>query len=381
MTYTPPTVNYSATANGTYTTLTGVQSVVINRGKRYFQDPYAQSTCVIELIPATSYALPLAIGQYIDVRIANSATSPCYFSGQITDVERQYEMPYNSGTNYAPGDRFVITATGGLGGIGGAQANVFTVGTGTLVSSTLVNIGLNTGVLVAADSNGSQHGAINFSGAYLDLFNTLLRTGQMVVDDIDKRRNTDPGDFLSVYTYPIGKNFSLNIAYGDTGAGQRFKQINYVSSVQSTFNYIEVEVPGFYTSVTALGFPPFNALKYTTLNKDIPDTASLSLYLYNLLSGQTVPAPFMIETDTTVSANCVSVAVLPTIASLQTAIGQNATVVFRGATVTATIQGFTVRFGLDRASVQLYFSPSLGTPFILDSTTFGVLDTNRLGYP
>jgi len=380
MSYTPPTVNYSADPNGTYTTLTGVQSVVIKRGKQYFQDPYAQSTCTIELIPATSYALPLALGQYIDVRIANSATSPCYFSGQITDVERQYEMPYNSGTNYAPGDRFVITATGGLGGIGGAQAFFFARSAGSLVSQTLVEIGMNTNVLVAADSNGALHGNFNYSASYLDLFNTLLRTGQMACDDIDKRRNTDPGDFLSVYTYPIGKNFSLGIAYGDTGAGQRFKQIDYLSSVQNTFSRVQVVAP-VATATASSGAALQNTLVYNTLNNTSGDVSSLATYLEDTLSQQLTPVPFMIETDTTVSANCVSVAVLGTISNLQTAIGQNAQVVFRGSTVTATIQGFTVRFGIDRASVQLYFSPSLGTPFTLDSTSFGVLDTNRLGYP
>lgn len=380
MSYTPPTVNYSATANGTYTTLTGVQSVVINRGKQYFQDPYAQSTCIIELIPATSYATPLALGQYIDVRIANNDSSPCYFSGQITDVERQYEMPYDSGTNYAPGDRFIITATGGLGGIGGAQASFFGESANTLVSDTLVEIGMNTGVLVVADSNGSLHDSFNYSGSYLDLFNTLLRTGQMACDDIDKRRNTDPGDFLSVYTYPIGQNFSLGIAYGDTGAGQRFKQIDYLSSVQNTFSRVRVVAP-VATATASSGADLQNTLVYNTLNNTSGDVSSLATYLKDTLSQQLTPVPFMIKTDTTVSANCVSVAVLGTISNLQTAIGQNAQIVFRGSTVTATVQGLRLRFGVDRASVELYFSPSLGTPFTLDSSSFGVLDTNRLGYP
>lgn len=379
MTYAPPTVSYSATDTGTYTALTGVQSVVINRGKQYFQDPYIQSTCVIELIPATSYALPLAIGQFIDVRVSNSATSPCYFSGQITDVERQYEIPFNSVTNYAPGDRFVITATGGLGGIGAAQRTFFNNPAG-FVSNALVNIGLNTGILVVADNNGSTNAARNYTGAMLDLFNRLLRTGQMFCDDIDKRRNTDPGDFLAVYAYPTGKDFSLGLAYGDTGAGQRFKQIDYLSSVQSTFS--RVEVNAYVGSASAgTGSTPPATLVYETINSSTNDASSLANYLLNTLSQQVTPVPFMIQTDTTVAASCVDVAIAPTVANLKTAIGQNAQIVFRGSTVTATVQGLTVRFGLESASVQLYFSPSLGTPFTLDSTSFGVLDTNRLGYP
>ncbi len=88
MPYTAPTVNYCATMAGTYTTLTGVQSVSISRGRRYFQDNFQASQCVVELIPATSYSPELAIGQFIDVRVANTATSRAFFTGQITDVER-----------------------------------------------------------------------------------------------------------------------------------------------------------------------------------------------------------------------------------------------------------------------------------------------------
>lgn len=379
MPYTPPTVNYSATANGSYTTLTGVQSVVIERGRHYFQDPYNQSTCTIELIPATSYALPLAVGQFLDVRDANSATSPCYFSGRILDVERVYEIPYNSGTGYAPGDRIIITATGGVGGFGTDQKRNYGNPSG-LVSDALIQLGFFSGVLVAADSNGSTNAGQVFTGATLDLFNTLLRTGQMVCDDVDKRRNTDPGDFMSVYTYPLGKSFGLNIAYGDTGAGQRFKRIEYLSSVQNTFTQINVVAPiGSATAQT--GTSPYNTLVYNTLNSSTTDVTSLANYLLAILSGQNTPVPFMIETDTTVAATCTSVAVLPTAANLKSAIGQNASIVFRGSTVAATIQGLTVRFGIDRASTQLYFSPAPYTPFTLNSTTNGVLDTNRLGYP
>jgi len=379
MPYTPPTVNYSATANGTYTTLTGVQSIVIHRGKRYFQDPYNQSTCTIELIPATSYALPLAIGQFLDVRDANSATSPCYFSGQILDVQRTYDIPYNSATNYAPGDRITITVTGGIGGFGTDQRRNYSVGSGT-VKESLSTLGAFTGVLVSVDDNGATNQGGLFTGATLDLFNILVNTGQMVCDDIDKRRNTDPGDFMAVYVYPLGKNFSLGIAYGDTGAGQRFKRIEYLSSVQTTFNQVQVVAP-IGSATASVGTNPYNVLVYNTRNASTADVQSLANYLVSVLSGQNTAVPFMIETDTTVAENCTSVAVLPTFANLKSAIGQNATIVFRGSTVAATIQGLTVRFGIDRASTQLYFSPSPYTPFTLDSTTNGVLDTNRLGYP
>lgn len=379
MAYAPPTVNYSATPNGTYTTLTGVQSVSISRGKHYYQDPYTQSSCTIELIPATSYAVPLAIGQFLDVRVANSATSPCYFSGKIINVERKYAIPYNNGTGYAPEDRFVITATGGLGGLGTDQKRTYNNSAG-LVSDNLALLGLNSGVLINAVSNGSTNAAQLFTGATLDLFNTLVRTGQFACDDLDKRRNSDPGDFMAIYAYPLGTDFSMGIAYGDTGSGQRFKNIEYLSSVQNTFSQVQVVAP-ISSATSSSGSSPYNVLVYNTLNSSATDVTSLADYLLSTLSGQSTPVPFVIQTDSTASDTFASVAVLPTAANLKSAIGQTVSIAFRGTTVSATIQGFSISFGVDRGLIQLYFSPSLGTPFTLDSSALGVLDTNRLGFP
>jgi hypothetical protein len=97
------------------------------------------------------------------------------------------------------------------------------------------------------------------------------------------------------------------------------------------------------------------------------------------LSGQLTAVPFLLQTNTTVDASCMAVAVLSK-AGAQPTLGKTAVITFRGETVVAQIQGIVASFYVDRASVQLYFSPSLGVPFILDSSSFGVLDQNRLGF-
>jgi hypothetical protein len=62
-------------------------------------------------------------------------------------------------------------------------------------------------------------------------------------------------------------------------------------------------------------------------------------------------------------------------------IGQPVSVTFRGTSATGTVIGVNSAFYPDRGNVQVYLSPSLGTPFTLDSSAFGVLDQNRLGFP
>jgi hypothetical protein len=43
------------------------------------------------------------------------------------------------------------------------------------------------------------------------------------------------------------------------------------------------------------------------------------------------------------------------------------------------LEGYTITQDLDDAYYTFYFSPGLGQPLILDSTTFGILNTNTLG--
>jgi len=379
MSYTAPTVNYSATLDGTYTSLTGVQSISITRGKQRYQDNFSQNTCVIELIPASSYTLPLAINQYIDIRDANTSTSPCYFAGVITDVQRSFDIPFNSVTGSAPNDRIIITATGATGKLGSTQYVNFSIDAREITYN-LFQLCVFGGITTAQIDNNAQNSAQTISSSALDAINTLLRTGQMVVDDYDMHRTVSVSRTLQIFTYPIGQDFGFNLQYGDTGPGQRFKTLQYLSSVENSFNRVQVKPAGLATQ-TVSGTGPFNTLVYDTWNASTNDASNLANYIFNLFSSQTQPVPFTIGTDTIASPNCMTVVVLPYSGNLKSAIGQTAELTFRGTTVSGQIQGFNANFYVDRASVQLYFAPTLGTPFTLDSTIVGILDTNRLGYP
>ena len=381
MTYTPPTVAYSATIDGTYTTLTGVQSVNISRGRQRFQDPVGQSSCVIELIPANSYSLPLAIGQFIDVR-STAAVTNGYFCGRITDVQRNYGMPYTAGTGAAPADRITITATGGTGVVGASQLNGYSLAN-NYVNYSLDNLVSSLSVLLITNGySWVRNSAQTVSGSALDAVNQLCRTAQIVLDDFDMKRTAVPGgQQFGVLNYPSGQKLAGSFAFADDGSAAAFRNIQFLSSVQNTFNWIELEATGVYTVIAAFGAAPFNALKYTTYSENPADASNLASYLWYLLSGQVQAAPYVIETDTTVSASCVDYALLANGWNLNTAIGQPVSVKFRGSTTYGIIESVQTSFGVDKASVRLFLSPSLGTPFTLDSSAFGALDQNRLGYP
>jgi hypothetical protein len=373
MPYTPPTVNYSATIDGTYTSLTGVQSVSINRGRQRIADPFPQSSCVVELIPANSYALPLAIGQFFDVRQTNSDSSRAFFAGRITDVERIYAIPYNSGTGAAPADRIRITATGGTG-ILATNYSPFTWSAGPW-SGGISQLQTVTNVRIQAEGSTLSISAQSIEAGALDVLNTLLNTAQKVVDDSDKRR-IDDGRVAEVFVYQSSPNA---VTFSDTGTGFKMKNINFVSSAQNTFTRVNVDAAGLATQTSTSGSAPYNTLNTSTYNSTTTDALSLSGYLLGLNSTQLQAAPAVVQTDTTVADTCTDLVYLCLLGPTYGYIGSPVTIIFRGSTLLAAVQGLSATFYPDYASVQLYCSPNFGTPFTLDSSVFGILDTNRLG--
>ena len=385
MPYTAPTVNYSATNNGTYTTVTGVQSVSINRGRQRFQDPYPQSSCVVELIPANSYALPFAIGQYIDVRASNTTNTDCYFQGRITDVERLYDLPYNSVSGAAPADRIRISATGGTGVLGSNQLvnysfpsqNAATTINNLCIDADVDNFSTGGGVewLAGAPVLSAQ----TFSGSALDLMNTLLRSVVGSIDDVANRGSTKLGVF------PLNRPGDTLFVFSDIPGGfnRRFTNLQFLSSVQNTFNEVNVQAPGIATQ-SATGTPPLNSLNYSTYNLTTAESLNQANYLFTMLSGQVTACPYIIGVSDAAQDGIVE-SLCKMFNSQQTfgrrILQSTARITFRGVTSEGIIQGVSAVFYEDNATAQIYLSPSLGQPFTLDSSAFGVLNTNRLGYP
>ena len=373
MPYTPPVVNYYNTATASWLSMSGVQSVNIMRGRQRFQDPISQTSLTVEIIPTATTTFN--VGQLIDVRDANTDGSNCYFQGQITDVQRSYSFPYNAVAGTTPADRITISATGATGNVGSTQIvnlNWLSGNLGGIIEPLLNGQNLETGA--AYPNSFEASGQIGVTGGLLEILNQLLNTGQLVFDDYKIARSIGK---LGFTYYPIGKVFS-SISFTDTGTGYAYTGLEYLSSVQNTFNWVEVEAAGVSTSITS-GRAPFNALQYKTYSFNAADTANLSAYLYNLLSGQIAPTPFSISTDTMAADGCMALAQIPQGSLTNAVIGQPVTVAFRGTTGIGNVIGVNSVFYPDYGSVQCYLSPSFGPSFILDSASFGVLDQNRLG--
>lgn len=389
MPYTAPTVNYSETLNGTYTTITGVQSVSINRGRERFQDNFTPTVCQVELIPANSYALPFAVGQFIDVRDANNASSPCYFFGVITDVNRNYQMPYKTVTGAAPADRITITATGATGSI--AQNSVTNLSYAADKANLITFLASQQAKVFTSTLSDNQINvsAINFTGGLFDLINGLLRTSQSFIDDLDSKRSFVITDFkhYAVTFNPGNGNYGATFSDAGTVGAFKMSALDFLSSVQNTFTKVEVTPNGGSAQSATTGVAPFNTLVYDTYNATNADAASLAQLILALQQFAAI-TPFTLTTNTMLSSSCTALSLLSTTdiygqlpADRTMRLGSSVTIIFRGTTVLAQIQGINTVFYPDYAQVQLNLSPSLGAAFTLDSSAFGVLDQNRLGYP
>lgn len=395
MPYTAPVVSYSATLDGTYTALTGIQSVLINRGRRRFQDPFNQTTCVIELIPANSYTVPLEVGQFVDVRTSNSSSARAFFTGRISDVERSFAIPFNSVTGAAPADRITITVLGAVGTIGqqGTGGVLGFAGDARRAIQDLTNT-----VAVHLDSDGVAVNQFNDFGVnvtvppdskepFLELINSCLRAGVAFMDDIDMQRTPVSGKNLEVNAY---RTSSREWTFSDNTTGSniyKYTNIKYLSGAESAFDEVIVSgTPSIGSTATANSSnpPPFNTLQQKTLLNTFSVMQNLAQYLI-VTQNETEITPYVISTNTMVADGVETKTYMSRGGAgtewFDQVVGAIVTINFRGSTVRALCEGMSGSFYPDHANFEFYFSPFIGAAFVLDSATLGVLDTNRLGYP
>jgi len=385
MAYVTPVVSFSPTYNGTFTTIEGIQSISINRGRQFFQDNFAASSCNIEVIPedagGTLAAMPV-VGQWLEVRANTGGIGNAYFNGRVTGVNRSYGFPYNSTSKAAPADRVTITAAGPTGMLRTSNGKQFTIASKfptmtaiayvcSLIDFDAAQLGSNT-LSYITERLYSNYQAF-------DLINQFARTGQIFIDDYDSTRTISPR--ILMVTNQLTTGSATFTDTGTTGSNiYSFNQIQYQSSARSAFSQVAVATPGLDTQTAQTGLGPYLTLNYSTYNDTTTSAASLAAYLL-ALNSQTTPVPFNISSSTLHSPDVMKVAELYKSGRAACALGTQITVEFRGVTANGQLQGIQSNFYPDHATISMFISPSLGTPFILDSATFGILDTNKLGFP
>lgn len=362
-------------------TWTALTSYVINAnvrvGRQQVTDRFTPDTCTIELLaPANGGPAIPPRGYYLQINGTNKL-----FNGIITDVRRDYGIPYTSATGNAPADRITITAEStalywcGRGyatdviittamDLGTAGTNVFFDGVTSLNSPNYVGTAFGTFV--------SQNET--FNGIVLDYFNSQAIS---VVGHI-----TDRGFSSAPNLYANGERLDEKyVSFTDTGSQSSatdtyfYDQIEFVASDDNSYTQVRVNYNSSAAqAVSSTGSQPFGSYTTTSILENLADAQQTADVTAAILSQSTL-RPFRISTTTTIVGSFDLAAQV----NDYNLVGTRCDVTFRGTTYNMVIEGYQISQDLDQGRYTFYFSPALEQPLILDSTAFGILDTNTLG--
>lgn len=381
-------VAYSA--NGS--TWTDVSNYVVNGtmkvGRQRLTDRYTPDIFSVELLaPASDGPAIPPVRYYLRAETVISATTYTLFLGVITDVNRDYGIPYNSGTGAAPADRITITA---------ASYGMYLSGRGVATNVVIgANTTLETAVNAVYDDGVSTSGGPTFVGSPAsasDIWNTAIAqdetyTGNVldyinsVVASVVSRMSDGPsltaGPNLLDGNYISGNdfNFSDGAAFGTQT--HPYNQIEFLASDNNSYTEIRVGYNSNAATVSAVsGSQPYQT--YSTVSVlESAATAQGAADLTLAILSQSQYTPFRVSTKASMMSN----PLLPIqLSSNNTgrAIGSLVQVRFRGTVYQTILEGYIITQDRDDAYYTFFLSPGLGQPLILDDANFGILDTNTL---
>jgi len=381
MTYTAPSVQYCPTLDGTYTVLTGVQSVSINRGRKKATDPFVGSTCVIEFIPPPTFAVELALGQFLDVRQTNSATADAYFCGRITDIRRVYAMPYDDVTGQAPSDRIILTCSGATGQLAASQLTDYPV-TGSSSTIQLGAIAVNDGLThLTQNVKDKTAQSFTYTGGAFDLYNQIVRNIQAYVDDLDTQRTPFGTLSLTNGLAAYVPDYAVRTDLDDLGADV-YVGLEFLSSAEQSFNEITVTANNKTAQTVKTASGPYNSLVYSTTLNNESDMLNLAQYILAFNQELTaVPISVSLSsTNNTLINRFAELKTFPATSLNFFVLGSLVVINFRFQQFFAQVQGVETFYGIQQSRQTVYFSANLGQPFTLNRDSVGVLDQNRLGF-
>jgi len=356
-------------------------SYVINAnvriGRQRLTDRFTPDTCTIELLaPASGGPAIPPRGYYLQINGTNEL-----FNGIITDVRRDYGIPYNSGTGAAPADRITIAAEStALYWCGRGYA------TNVNITTAMDLITAGTDVFydgVDALTSPSYYGTAfdtfvsqneTFSGIVLDYLNTQAVS---VVGHI-----TDRGFGNAPSLWANGERLDERyVNFTDFGSQSSaadsyfYDQIEFLASDDNSYTEIRV---GYNSNasqaVSSTGAQPFASYSTTSILENLADAQQTADVTAAILSQSTL-RPFRLSTTTAI----VGTFDMARQVNDYNLVGTQCIINFRGTVYNMVIEGYQVSQDLEQGRYTFYFSPAVSQPLILTSSEFGILDTNTLG--
>jgi hypothetical protein len=360
--------------NVTFTALTNVQDIALSIGRQRQLNAYNASTGTVIMRYPTGFATPitnLVSGNF--VRIKNLTSAYTLFTGVISDVDVSYGIPFGGGVGQA--DFLTFTFEGTFSVLGRAQGENY-----SMVADTLENQGADcsseTSVTVQISPNAENiaMAATTVSSTWGDWLNKVLVT-------INGRMHDGflPGNIFVRSPFDFGSasaNFS-DVANNSTN--QVYDQISFGSYADNYYTQVTVDPENFAAATVETGSAPFRTLLTNTFNAS---TSQATDYANYLLGNYDEQGQALLSISCLAEAqNSFKLDALTGSGSLAIYPGTQVTVTFRGTVFTCIIEGVSMTATPESSRYTFYLSGAdLNAYLILNSTVFGRLDYNKLGY-
>lgn len=369
--WTGTTNNSSSTATyDKWTSLSNVQQVSANVGRKLLQDVYSPSSATIVARYPTGYASPItALKVNSWVKIDDPSGNDLWL-GRIRDFYIDYGIPYAAGVGVS--DYITIDAEGLLASYGRQQGNNYAMASATTTSQ-ISTSGTQVGVGAFISTQGFSLGnptvdAATVSGSWLEWLNRLLAS--------NNTRVLDGGGSLTFYN----KNYiqANTINFSDTtnnATNQVYDRIEFSSKAANYYTQVQVETLSYGNSVASTGSAPYRTYQIETYNSSAAQ--ALDLANYWLDSYENADITLQSISCFSASQNNWNLA----LGSWWNCIGKTANVTFRGTTKAMTILGAAMTATPDESRFTFYLAGADLTPYlILDDPNLGKLNVNKLGY-
>ena len=375
-------VKYS-TDGVTFTTLTNVQNISIRLGRDKQLDAYNASSAEIEIRYPTGYASPIAAlktGTYLKIESPSwlDTIGGC-FLGRIRDVRVRYGIPYSGGVGNA--DYLTISCEGFFAAVSRMNGASYSMSSNTPQNQLTASNAITgvTGGYNRPTGTDPVMAATTVSGTWGDWYNQLLTTlnGRMW--------DTNALNEINVVSpfWQNPTNEATTSVFSDTPTINQYSYdlVDFTSYADNYWTQASITPVGLSTvTVTATGATtPYRTYSLNSLNSTTGQATDFANYLTSLYGTQ----QFRISTISCLMEATSKNAQLDLVGSQSPASypGMRISVVFRGTTYSCIIEGVTISATPESSRYTFTLSSAEQNNYlILDSTVYGTLDYNKLGY-
>ena len=380
----PGTYKVKYSADGiTFTALTNVQNISIRLGRDKQLDAYNASSAEIEIRYPTGYASPIAdlkTGTYLKIESPNYIdTSSGCFLGRIRDVRVRYGIPYSGGVGNA--DYLTISCEGFFAAVSRMNGASYSMATGAPQTQLTTSNAITgtTGAYLRPAGTDPVMAATTVSGTWGDWYNQLLTTlnGRMWdTNALNEIKVVSP-----FYQNPVTEAATAVFSDTPTSAQYSYDLVDFTSYADNYWTQASITPLGLSTvTVTATGATtPYRTYSLNSLNSTTGQATDFANYLTSLYGTQ----QFRISTISCLMEATSKNAQLDLLGSQSPASypGMRISVVFRGTTYSCIIEGVTISATPESSRYTFTLSSAEQNNYlILDSTVYGTLDYNKLGY-